>query len=272
MPFVQSGDAQIHWEAQGRGPAVLLIMGHLYSSKMWYPLVPELAKRHRVITFDNRGTGESSTTSGVTIEQMAADALAVLNAAGEKTAHVYGVSMGGGIAGEFGMAYPARARSVTLGCTMLKTDRAGHGNGRAPWIYYMPRPVVRWMMRKGAKPESYGSAAPRAAALRDMAMLAKDVWTMKGVREQNLAITNYVTTRERARAKLTMPVLVLHGDEDQTVSVKYGRELHRIIPGSRYVEFKGAGHNYLVAAGEAATRAFIGFIDSVDDGSFRKGS
>lgn len=264
MPFVDSNGARIHWEAQGSGTPVLLIMGHLYSSKMWYPLVADLAKTHRVITFDNRGTGESDTTSGVTVEQMTADAVAVLDAAGEKAAHIYGVSMGGGIAAEFAMAYPERTLSATLGCTMLKTDRAGHGKGRAPWIYHLPRWLVRAILRRGGKPEAYGSAAPRDAALHDMAMLAKDRWTMKGVREQNLAITRYVTNRERAREKMTMPVLVLHGDEDPLVGVEYGRELHEIIPHSQYVEFKGAGHNYLVAKGAEATAAFIGFIDGVD--------
>ena len=60
--------------------------------------------------FDNRGTGESDTTGGVTVGQMADDALAVLDAAGADRAHVYGVSMGGGIAAEFAMRYPG-ARS-----------------------------------------------------------------------------------------------------------------------------------------------------------------
>ena len=264
MPFVQSGAAKIHWRSEGKGTPVLLIMGHLYSSALWYPLVPELAKRHRVITFDNRGTGQSDRTGGVTIETLTADALAVLDAAGVKKAHVYGVSMGGGIAGELGMAHPDRCLSVTLGCTMLKMDRAGHGKQRAPWIYRMPRWLVRWMLRKASKPENYGSAAPRDAALKDLAIPARDRFTMKGVREQNRAITAYVTTRERAAQQLTMPVLVLHGDEDPLVDVKYGRELHEIVPHSRYVEFAGAGHNYLVAAGDKATRAFIDFIDEVD--------
>ena len=267
MAFVQSGNARIHWDVQGSGTPVLLIMGHLYSSAMWYSLLPELSKTHRVITFDNRGTGDSDTTDRVTVEQMAADALAVLDAADERRAHVYGVSMGGGIAAEFGMAYPDRCLSLTLGCTMLKTTLAGHGNGRAKWIYHMPRWLVRWLLRKAARPAAYGSAAPREAALHDMAVLANDRFTMKGVREQALAITNYVTTRERAQAALTMPVLVLHGDEDLLVDVKYGRELHATIPGSRYVEFEGAGHNFLVAAGDKATRAFIDFIDGVDAGA-----
>ncbi|MDH4745621.1 alpha/beta hydrolase [Sphingomonas sp. CBMAI 2297] len=262
MPFVQSNGARIHWEAQGSGTPVLLIMGHLYSSRMWYPLLPALTRHHRAIWFDNRGTGDSDTTPGVTIEQFAADALAVLEAAGERSAHVYGVSMGGGIAAEFAMAYPERTRSVTLGCTMLKTEKT-RMRGAQKLIYGLPRWLVRAMFKR-AKPEAYGSAAPREAALHDIGVLSRDRFTMAGVRAQVLAIAAYATTTERARDRMTMPVLVLHGDEDKAVPVEKGRELHAIIPGSRYVEFKGAGHNYLVADNAGSTAAFLDFVAAAD--------
>lgn len=264
MPQVQSGDARIHWQAEGGGTPVLLIMGHLYSSAMWYPLLGELTKRHRVIRFDNRGTGRSDTTSGVSIEQLAADALAVLQAAGEDSAHVYGVSMGGGIAAEFAMAYPERTRSVTLGCTMLKTERTDPAAARRAIVYKFPRWLVKLIFRITVKPENYGSAAPRDAAERDIAALRKDRFTMQGVREQAMAIANYATTRARAREKLTMPVLALHGDEDTAVPVEKGREWADILPHARYVEYQGAGHNYLVACNAASTREFIDFIERVD--------
>lgn len=262
MPFVTSNGAKIHWAVQGSGTPVLLIMGHLYSSAMWYPLRDELAKTHRVITFDNRGTGDSDTTSGVTVEQMTADALAVLDAAGEAKAHVYGVSMGGGIAGEFGMAHPDRCRSVTLGCTMLKQEQTGRPFA-VRLMYRLPRWVIKTLTKK-PNPAAYGSAAPADGVERDMAALRADRWTMKGVREQNKAICAYSSTRERAVRQLTMPVLVLHGDEDQLVDVKYGRELGEIIPGAKTIIYPGAGHNYLVATGGWANRDFIDFIDSVD--------
>jgi 3-oxoadipate enol-lactonase len=264
MPFVRSDNARIFWEAEGSGTPVLLIMGHLYSSRMWYPLMPALAARHRVIRFDNRGTGQSDTTDGVTIEQMAADARAVLDAAGAETAHVYGVSMGGGIAAELGMAYPERVRSLTLGCTMLKTTAGKRERGRAGWIYRLPLWLVRQLLRRTTTPERYGSAAPRDLAERDIAALAEDRFTMRGVRQQSVAINAYATTKERAAERLTMPVLVLHGDEDETVPVEHGRALAQAIPGSRYIEFKGAAHNYLVATRDASTAAFMDFIDDVD--------
>jgi pimeloyl-ACP methyl ester carboxylesterase len=199
----------------------------------------------------------------MTIEQYTADALAVLDAAGVDKAHIYGVSMGGGIAAEFAIRHPERTLSAMLGCTMLKTEKT-EIKGAQKLIYSLPRWLVRWVFKRTMKPERYGSAAPREAALQDIAVLMQDRFTMPGVRAQAQAIADYATTRERAQATLTMPVLVLHGDEDEAVPIEKGRELHAMLPHSQYVEFKGAGHNFLVAANEASTAAFLDFIDAVD--------
>lgn len=263
MPKVQHDGATLYWDSRGEGSPVLLIMGHLYSSEMWYPLLPALTRGHRAIWFDNRGTGRSDTTSSTTIEQYAADALAVMRAAGVDKAHVYGVSMGGGIAAEFAMAYPEHTLSATLGCTTLKTE-SGRFVGARKLIYHLPRFLVRAIMRRMSSPEKYGSAAPRDAVLRDVEVLSRDRYTMRGVRAQARAIAHYATTHRRAAERLTMPVLILHGDEDAAVPVELGRLMHQVIPGSEYVEFKGAGHNYLVAANDASTAAFMDFIDRVD--------
>lgn len=265
MPFLTHDGAKIHWDVQGKGTPVLLIMGHLYSSTMWWPLVDELAKTHRVITFDNRGVGQTDTTSGVTVEQMTSDALAVLDAAGEQKAHVYGVSMGGGIAGEFGMAHPERVLSLTLGCTMLKQQVAKRPLAMR-LMYRMPKWLLLKLRSGRTSDAAYGSAAPADWVAKDKAVLAASPFTVKGIREQNKAIAQYAASADRAREKLTMPVLILHGDEDGAVPVQYGRELHEILPHSEYVEFKGAGHNYPVATGGAANKIFIDFIDAVDAG------
>jgi pimeloyl-ACP methyl ester carboxylesterase len=263
MPFATNGGVRIHWEARGTGAPVLLIMGHLYSSRMWYPLLPDLTQTHRAITFDNRGAGESDTTASATIGDFADDALAVLDAAGEKRAHVYGVSMGGGIAAEFAMRYPDRVSSLVLGCTMMKTEVRPGPRGLAGLIYHLPQGLVRAVMRGRISTAAYGSAAPADAVASDIEVLAKDRFTMKGVRVQAEVIAKYATTPE-AVARLAMPVLVLHGDEDQAVDVKHGRELAAAIPGSRLVIFEGAGHNYLVAAHAASTATLLEFPGEVD--------
>src|SRR5688500_10343632 len=118
MPVVDRGDAQIWWEAEGDGEPLLLIMGLGYSADMWWRLLPELTPRFRVIRFDNRGVGRTGVPAGpYPIPTMAADALAVLDAAGESSAHVMGVSMGGFIAQEVVLSSPERVRSLILGCT-----------------------------------------------------------------------------------------------------------------------------------------------------------
>ena len=263
MPTVQSAGAHLHWEAEGQGTPVLLIMGHLYSARMWYPLLPALTRDHRAIYFDNRGTGDSSTTSSATIADFAADALSVLDAAGVERAHVYGVSLGGGIAAEFAMRYPERTESLILGCTMMKTAE----KPTAPWItqllYRLPLGLFRALLLSRMTAASYGSAAPAEAVARDMQVLTEDRFTMKGVAAQAAAIRAYVTTRE-AVGRLAMPVLVLHGDEDGAVDVKYGREFAAAIPGSRLEILSGAGHNYLVAAGAQSTAALLAFLADVD--------
>jgi pimeloyl-ACP methyl ester carboxylesterase len=263
MPFVESAGARIHWEAEGQGTPVLLIMGHLYSARMWYPLLPSLTQNHRAITFDNRGTGESSTTSRVTIAEFARDALAVLDAAGVERAHVYGVSMGGGIAGEFAMRYPERTESLILGCTMMKTAETPSASWTARLMYRLPRGLVRALLLSRMTAASYGSAAPPDAVARDMQVLAEEQFTMRGLAAQAAAIASYVTSRE-AVGRLRMPVLVLHGDEDRAVDVRYGREFAAAIPDSRLTILNGAGHNYLVAAGPQSTAAVLEFLADVD--------
>ena len=100
MPVLERSDtARISWEANGPddGQAVLLIMGLAYPAAMWFRLMPALTERYRVIRVDNRGAGHTGDVPGApyTVETMAADCLAVLDAADVRAAHVVGISMGG---------------------------------------------------------------------------------------------------------------------------------------------------------------------------------
>src|SRR3954469_19065846 len=102
MAFLENQGARIYWDEQGHGQPVLLIMGLGYPSCLWHRTRPVLAERYRTIALDNRGSGQSDAPAGpYPIAVMAADAAAVLDAAGVESAHVYGVSMGGMIAQEF---------------------------------------------------------------------------------------------------------------------------------------------------------------------------
>src|SRR5438093_7133747 len=88
---------------------VLMIMGLAGSGAMWFRLLPHVARRHRAIVFDNRGTGKSSPAHRpLTMADMAGDAIAVLDAAGVGTAHVMGAAVGGMVAEHLALEHRAR--------------------------------------------------------------------------------------------------------------------------------------------------------------------
>jgi pimeloyl-ACP methyl ester carboxylesterase len=112
MPFVENQGTKIYWDEQGQGAPVLLIMGLGYASALWHRARPVLAQRFRTMAFDNRGVGLSDVPPApYSIATMAADAAAVLDAAGVARAHVFGISMGGIIAQEFALNSFCRMRA-----------------------------------------------------------------------------------------------------------------------------------------------------------------
>src|ERR1700722_20962787 len=119
MPRTRNGAVEIEYQTFGdpAGEAVLLINGLGSQMTRWpEPFCALLVKRSLyAIRFDNRDTGLSTWCEGqsYTVDDMAADAAAVLEAAGKTRAHIVGVSMGGMIAQVFAAAYPAKTLSLT---------------------------------------------------------------------------------------------------------------------------------------------------------------
>lgn len=266
MPYAENAEARLHWEERGAGTPLLLVMGHTYSSAMWYLAADELARHHRVITFDNRGTGKSSPARRLTVGDMARDAFAVLDAAGVDAAHLYGVSMGGGIVLEMARQRPERVWSLLLGCTLAKTpDLPGVPLLLRP-LLLLPAPLlyrVLVRLKKKDNPFPYGTAAPADRVATDRAMIAANVGSVQTSVAQSKAINAYSITEAEVRS-LRMPALVLHGDEDTAVSYEAGLRLHSLIAHSEMVTFRGAGHNYFVAAGDEANAAALEFLSRVD--------
>jgi 3-oxoadipate enol-lactonase len=119
VPKVGDAGAEIYWERSGAGEPLLLIQGMSGTRISWgEPFLDALRPHFDCVVFDNRGIGDSDIVEApFTIADLAADALAVMDAAGLETAHVLGISMGGMTAQELALAHPDRLRSLTLGCT-----------------------------------------------------------------------------------------------------------------------------------------------------------
>lgn len=261
MPTIERGDTQIVWEEQGDGEPLLLIMGHGWPRQMWARHLPALTNRFRVITFDNRGVGETVTAAkSWTIQDMAADAVAVLDAAGVDRAHVYGVSMGGGIAQVVALEYPQRVGSLILGCTAPEGARR-----RFAVLKLLPRLVPTLLSGKEARLMAvgramvYGPATDRARILEDIRLLESLNRPADGIKAQGEAVAGYEGSRPRLH-EITSPTLVIHGDHDRLVDIRYGRALADGIRGARMVTLPGAGHMYLTDSGAAADDAVVSFL------------
>ncbi len=119
MPEVRVDDVRLHYEVDGSGDPLLMVMGLGGSSAGWAPeLVVELARSFRTIIYDNRGTGRSDKPDvPYSLEMFAADGIAILDDLKISRAHLFGVSMGGMIAQEIALRYGPRLQTLTLGCT-----------------------------------------------------------------------------------------------------------------------------------------------------------
>jgi pimeloyl-ACP methyl ester carboxylesterase len=126
MPKVPTRDIITYYEEAGSGEPLLMIMGLGGDLQAWALQVPVLARRFRVITFDNRGAGRTSSPDRpYSIPQMAADAVCLLDSLGIARAHVLGFSMGGYIAQELAVSNPDRLEKLILLATAPDVDGYG---------------------------------------------------------------------------------------------------------------------------------------------------
>jgi pimeloyl-ACP methyl ester carboxylesterase len=118
MPKVKTNQIEINYQINGSGHPLLLIAGVGYSSWYWKWIVPELALDLQVITFDNRGAGDSEKPAGpYTVEMMAADTAGLLDSLDIKDVYVMGHSLGGFIAQELVISRPDLVSKLILAST-----------------------------------------------------------------------------------------------------------------------------------------------------------
>ena len=258
MPFAQRPDARIWWDQSGTGDPVLLIMGHAYGADMWHRTAPGLAASYRVIRFDNRGAGRSSDPPGpYPVPLMAGDALAVLDAAGAASAHVYGVSMGGAIALQLALDHPGRVRSLTLGCTAASAQGASRGALLTRVRTLVPAAALNRMAGKLL----YGPGTPASRRAEDHLIVRRTRSSGRGRRGQLTGLANFDVTG--GLAEIRVPVLVMHGAQDRIVPAASAQRLAGGIAGARLVVFPDAGHVYITDATQAANQEVLHFLAGI---------
>ena len=258
MPLTGGRNPHLHWQEKGSGSPLLLVMGHRFSGRMWGSLVDLLAAEHRVVWFDNRGTGRSGATRDATVRDLTDDALTVMDAAQLAEAHVFGVSMGGVVALDLALAAPERVRSLVIGCSgVLTADKP-----RAPRSRYVAYYLPTWLTLRLSAPALYGPACPPDRRDADLALLRDDVFDRRGVIAQAKAVAAHATTLEEV-ATIAAPTLVLHGTADRVVPLAWGEELARTVPGAQLVRYEDSGHSFLAERPEEVSADVLRFLASV---------
>ena len=258
MPVLTRPDGvRLYHELRGSpgAPPLILLEGMGGDIPGWRRNIPVLARELLVIAYDFRGNGNSDEPAGpVTMATFVDDTLALLDALGVERAHVYGQSFGGMVGQELALTHPERARTLILGCTHAGPrhalrSRASKVHKGEPW---------RSMYAPG-----FPDAHPEHVA-EDLRIGAAQPRHPEGGRRQWEAMQGF-DSYDRLPT-LRVATLVIHGTEDQAISVENATLLAERIPDAELRLLEGAGHLYHSERAEEADAAVLDFVRRHEDG------
>lgn len=250
MSFVTATDgARLHYEVIGRpgGDAVLMIQGLGTDKSGWNLQRLAFAPSFRTIALDNRGSGRSDKPEGpYTLEQMADDAVRVLDAAGVDRAHVMGASMGGAIAQILAVTHPDRVRSLVLACTACRNHPWRH-ELLSEWsalaaldgMGALAHQAARWVIG----PRSLRRISPLFGWLGPLAMSQP---THAFVAQVDAILAAEESEAVERLGELRVPTLVVVGNQDILTPRGDSEDLAERIPGAELVVISGAAHGLMV--------------------------
>ena len=260
MPIAAAQGADIHYEITGDGPPLLLVTGLGAGPAARAGFVDALARRHRVVTYDQRGTGQSKGgPAGLPIEGHAADIVAVLDAAGIATAHVFGHSTGTGAATVFAANHPARVASLVLAAPWTHADahlQALQDMRKAAARTMPPEHYARLNALLLYPPEYRHAHAERFAAM--AADAARNLPDAEAFAARLDAILAFDARPYYPR--IACPTLLITTPDDQVMPRWFAEEAAAAIPDARLVTLDGGGHMMTETRTEEVVEAVEGFL------------
>ncbi|MCH8029339.1 MAG: alpha/beta fold hydrolase [Candidatus Dadabacteria bacterium] len=244
MPFAKVNGITMYYEVHGKGEPVVLIGGLGSQTQSWATQVPLYSRHFKVVVLDNRGAGKTDKPDEpYSIEQMADDTAALIEHLGIESARVAGKSMGGMIGQWLAIKHPEKVSKLVLGCTCASRDEVGDE-------------ILR-LGRETAAKLGFGSVWMCAlfwgytreyiernlSSIKNaMSMIRESPEAVAGYLRQNRACQRHDTSE--LVGGISCPTLIMLGERDLIVAPRRSRELSRLIPGSRLVEFEGVGHGF----------------------------
>ena len=253
MPTTHNGDVELYYETFGNDddPVLLLVNGLGSQCINFKEAFCErfAAQGFRVVRFDNRDVGLSSHLKGgprYTVEDMADDGFAVLDAVGAARAHIAGWSMGGMIVQQMAIKHPERIASLTSVMSAPGPIPAMRDD-EVIAAFTAPPATTR---DEAAERHLAGLKIWGSPASFDVERITADAHAAydrchdpEGRARQSKAVAAS-PSRVEALAQLTVPTLVIHGDADRLVPPIAGQATADAIPGARLEIVEGMGHDY----------------------------
>ena len=272
MSILKRPDADLCYEVAGQGPPVLLIQGVGVVGQGWRLQVDTLKQRFQTLVFDNRGIGKSVPCSGpISIEAMAEDARALMDAAGWESAHVVGHSMGGVIAQQLALDCPRRVRSLSLLCTFARGKDAARPTPWVLWMTLRTRIGTRRMRRRAflvmlCPPSVLQRGDTDALAERFGALIGRDLADQPPILMKQLVAMSRHNIYDRLDELSNIPTLVVSAEHDRIALSRYGQMLATAIPGARFELLRGASHGVVIHAPDQINDPLLRFLESVEAG------
>jgi len=248
------GDAR---RAPDLSAPLLLIAGLGQGAWAWRDVVPLLERE--AITFDNRGTGLlNGEPARETIAELAEDALAQVDG----PADMVGLSMGGYVAMTIALTRPEAMRSLLL----VGTGAGGPGRVRRPkhvadaFFVALRLPYEEYARRTMPYTFAEGWAERNSERFEELLAARLENPTPYSTIEAHAEACYAFYRAGCAVEGITAPTLVIHGSEDLIVPVENGRMLAERIPGARYVELTGRGHNLPLEEPDTFARLVQDFV------------
>lgn len=255
-----SDGAELYYEKHGNGPALFLVPGLGGDGRFWDPHVSELAKRFTVVVHDHRGTARSTLSKiKYSVEQMANDALQLIEALGFKRVHWCGHSTGGAMGQVLAITQPDRIDRLVLSATWAKTDAFFRR-------LFETRSQVLRELGPAAYLKSSGLALNMPSWVRDhdAEMTAVEARAKEILPEPEIMLSRIdaiVAHDRRAELqKVQSPTLAICARDDMVTPLYFTEELVRLIPHARAYVLPDGGHFYPIVHGGEFRRVMTSFL------------
>jgi 3-oxoadipate enol-lactonase len=254
------------YDDSGRGTPLLLLHGFPHDRSIWGPVRSALAGRARCIAPDLRGFGESTTHGPFSMDQYADDLVALLDRLQLPSVVVAGLSMGGYVAFALWRRHPARVRALVLCDTRADADDEAGRRRRDDLVTVVRREGARAIaerMLPGMVGATTRARRPEVVQLLQAVMTRQPVAGIAGALQA-------MRDRPDSRATLetiSVPVLVLVGEEDALTPVRDAEALAAALPAAARVRLEivaEAGHVACLERPSATTHALADFLATLD--------